>query len=257
MSWNWNTLLNPASAIPGTGDIFSDPMQLVSNPTTPITGVPLDIPGMSSVSGIDIPGVGSVGDFTSSITDWTGLTDTKAGERGLEALEERAAQAEKTLKKDIGPVMDMYGKAMKGRKMGDVLDTYRTGMLGTERAAGEDNVQKFLNPMYGRAIRNATDQALAGAGSSLQSSAANQAVGSAVGNQVQNMWQQAFQNAMADAQNKQKVYGAVEQSDLMPSMNWAQLTSDVAGTKYTTGMDLAQAAGQVAGQNQGWFGNLF
>lgn len=257
MNLNWNTVLNPTSAIPGVGDIFSDPTQLVTNPTTPITGLPLNIPGISDISEINIPGVGSIGDLASKLTDWSGMTDTEAAERGLKALEERAGQAEDALEKDISPVMNMYRKAMKGRKMGDVLDTYRTGMLGTEQAAGEDNVQKFLNPMYGRAIRNATDQALAGAGSSLQSSAANQAVGSAVGNQVQNMWQQAFQNAMADAQNKQKVYGAVEESDLMPSLNWAQLTSDVAGTKYTTGMDLAQAAGQVAGQNRSWFGNMF
>jgi hypothetical protein len=31
----------------------------------------------------------------------------------------------------------------------------------------------------------------------------------------------------------------------------------MAGTEYTKNMDLAQAAGQVAGQNQSWLGNLF
>mgnify|MGYP006967275914 CR=1 FL=1 len=45
--------------------------------------------------------------------------------------------------------------------------------------------------------------------------------------------------------------------NLMPSQNWSQLTSDMAGTEYTKNMDLAQAGGQVAGQNQSWLGNLF
>lgn len=197
------------------------------------------------------------GKTASGVTDWLGLTDTGAGARGLEALTSQANTAEQNLDTNMQPVFDVYGNAMQGRRMGDVLDTYRTNMMGTENAAGAENVQNFLNPMYNRVIQNATDKALAGAGSSLQSSAANQAVGTAVGNQVQTMWDNAFKQAMADAQNKQGIYRQVEQSDLMPSLNWAQLSSDVAGTKYTKGMDLAQAAGQTAGQNQGWFGNLF
>lgn len=221
----------------------------LQNPTAPLTGIP--------VGGMSWARLPSVTDLASEATDAIGLTDTKAGQRGLKALEGRADKAEQTLNTNMQPVFDMYGDAMHGREMGDVLDTYRTDMMGTENAAGAENVQQFLNPMYDRAIENATNQALAGAGSSLQSSAANQAVGTAVGNQVQNMWNNAFQQAMADAQNKQGIYGSVEQSDLMPSLNWAQLQSDVAGTKYTKGMDLAQAAGQVAGQNQSWFGNLF
>lgn len=228
----------------------------VTNPTD-VVGAFTGIPGAGGFAGVDLPATGSIGDVTSWATDMSGLTDTQAAQRGLKALREQAGAAQETLDTDIAPVMDMYDQAKQGRQMGDVLDAYRTGMMGTEQAAGEENVQKFLNPMYSRAIENATNQALAGAGSSLQSSAANKSVGTAVGNQVQNMWQQAFQNAMADAQNKQKVYTGVEQSDLTPSLNWAQLTSDLAGTKYTTGMDLAQAAGQVAGQNQGWFGNMF
>jgi hypothetical protein len=200
---------------------------------------------------------GVPGKIIGGVTDAVGLTDTQAAARGLSALEGRADAAEQNLDANMQPVFDMYGNAMQGRQMGDVLNTYGTNMMGTENAAGAQNVEQFLNPMYDRAIENATNQALAGTGSSLQSSAANQAVGTAVGNQVQNMWNTAFQQAMADAQNKQGVYGQVMQSDLMPSFNWAQLGSDVAGTKYTKGMDLAQAAGQTAGQNQSWFGNLF
>lgn len=192
-----------------------------------------------------------------SVLDWFGITDTKAPKRGLNALRTGADEANAQLDARMKPVMDMYGNAMEGRGMGDVLDTYQQQMMGTENAAGVDNVSQFLNPMYGRAIENATNQALAGAGSGLQSSAANKAVGTAVGNEVTGMWQQAFNNAMADAGNKQGIYGGTMQSNMMPSLNWAQLTSDLAGNEYTKNMDLAQAGGNVAGMDQSWFGSLF
>lgn len=195
--------------------------------------------------------------FVNDALDWLGITDTKAPQRGLNAMRTGADEANAQLDARMKPVMDMYGNAMEGRGMGDVLDTYQQQMMGTENAAGADNVSQFLNPMYGRAIDNATNQALAGAGSGLQSSAANKAVGTAVGNQVTNMWQQAFNNAMADANNKQGIYGGTMQSNMMPSLNWAQLTSDLAGNEYTKNMDIAQSGGQVAGMDQSWFGNLF
>lgn len=235
----------------------------IVNPVTPFTGIPTNYGNpLNTVPGLNWDNVtDSVSfdpkDVISEVTDTAGLTDTGAGQRGLEALQSSAEAATEALDTDMAPVFNMYEKAKSGRGMKNVLDTYRTGMMGTENAAGAENVQQFLNPMYDRAIENATNQALAGAGSSLQSSAANQAVGTAVGNQIQNMWNNAFQQAMVDAQNKQGIYGSVAQSDLMPSLNWAQLASDVAGTKYTTGMDLAQAAGQVAGQNQSITANLF
>lgn len=191
------------------------------------------------------------------ITDWTGLTDTQAGQRGLDALTEGANSAAQTMHRQMQPVMDMYDDAMIGRDMGSVLDQYQQNMMGTEDAASAGNVQNFMNPMYGQAMRQAADQALAGAGSSLQSSAANTAVGQGVGNTVQSMWNTAFQQAMADAKNKQGIYGNVTNMNLMPSQNWSQLTSDMAGTEYTKNMDLAQTGGQVAGQNQSWLGNLF
>lgn len=186
-----------------------------------------------------------------------GLTDTGAGQRGLDALTEGANTASQTMQQQMQPVMDMYGNAMQGRDMGSVLDDYEQNMMGTEDAASADNVQNFMNPMYGQAMRQAANQALAGAGSSLQSSAANTAVGQGVGNTVQSMWNNAFQQAMADAKNKQGIYGNVTNMNLMPSQNWSQLTADMAGTEYTKNMDLAQAGGQVAGQNQSWLGNLF
>ena len=196
---------------------------------------------------------GGISDFTDAI----GLTDTKAPERGLTALETRTDAAGQRLDTDMQPVFNMYEDAASGRAMGDVLDQYQSQMMGTENAASADNVRNFFNPMYDQALADAANQALAGAGSSLQSSAANNAVGTAVSNKAANMWNTAFQNAMADAGNKQGIYQQTAQMNLMPSMNWAQLQSDVAGTRYTRGMDLAQAAGQTAGLNNSIFGQLF
>ena len=138
-----------------------------------------------------------------------------------------------------------------------LLGDYTTRMLGTENAASPENVQNFVNPMYGNALAGAADQALAGAGSSLQSSAANNAVATSVGNQATSMWNNALQQALADAKNKQGIYGANLEANLMPSMQWGQLQADMAGTQYTKDMDIAQTGGQVSGQDQSWFGNLF
>jgi hypothetical protein len=197
------------------------------------------------------------GSVVKGATDAFGLTDTKAGVRGLNTMQAGADTAQTSLKSNMQPVLDMYGGAMNGRNMDYLLDNYTTQMLGTENAAGPENVQNFVNPMYGNALAGAADQALAGAGSSLQSSAANNAVATSVGNQATSMWNQALQQALADAKNKQGIYGANLEANLMPSMQWGQLQADMAGTQYTKDMDLAQAAGQVSGQDQSWFGNLF
>lgn len=198
-----------------------------------------------------------LGKTTSWLTDVAGLTDTQAGERGLKAMTHGVESAQQQLDTEMAPVYEMYGNAQQGRQMGDVLNAYQQQMMGTANAASPEMTWEFLNPMMGLANEEAGNQALAGAGSSLQSSAANNAVARAVADNTTAMWQQAFNNAMADAQNKQGIYGNVAQSNLMPSLNWAQLQSDMAGTKYTGAMDVAQASGQVAGQNQSWLGNLF
>lgn len=190
-------------------------------------------------------------------TDAIGLTDTKAGERGFNTMQAGANTASQTLRNEMAPVLGMYQDAMGGRDMNTVLSNYGTQMIGTEQAASPENVQNFVNPMYGQALAGAAEQALGGAGSSLQSSAANSAVAQSVGNQATAMWNQALEQALADAQNKQGIYGKTLQASLMPSEEWGQLTSDLAGTKYTKGMDIAQAGGQVAGQDQSWFGSLF
>lgn len=190
-------------------------------------------------------------------TDALGLTDTKAGERGFNAMQAGANTASQTLQNEMAPVLGMYQDAMAGRDMNTVLSNYGTQMMGTEQAASPENVQNFVNPMYGQALAGAAEQALGGAGSSLQSSAANSAVAQNVGNQATAMWNQALEQALSDAQNKQGIYGKTLQASLMPSEQWGQLTSDLAGTKYTKGMDVAQAGGQVAGQDQSWFGSLF
>lgn len=190
------------------------------------------------------------------LTDWLGITDSTAGERGAETLRDEMKTTNAQLDQSMQPVYDMYQKAQQGREMGDVLDNYTAQMSGTENAASEDNVRNFMNPMYGRAMANATNGAMAGAGSSLQSSANANAVASAVSDQSQQMWQQAFQNAMSDATNKQNVYNQNMNANLMPSLNWAQLTSDIAGTRYSANAGVAQSLGQAAGQSQGLFSNL-
>ena len=197
------------------------------------------------------------GSVVKGATDAMGLTDTKAGERGFNTMQAGANTAQTSLKNNMQPVLDMYGGAMKNRNMDYVLADYSTRMLGTEDAASPDNVQNFVNPMYGNALAGAADQALAGAGSSLQSSAANNAVATNVGNQTTSMWNNALQQALADAKNKQGIYGANLEANLMPTLQWGQLQADMAGTQYTKDMDIAQAGGQVSGQDQSWFGNLF
>ena len=197
------------------------------------------------------------GSVVKGATDAIGLTDTKAGERGFKTMQAGANTAQTSLKNNMQPVLDMYGGAMKNRNMDYVLADYSTRMLGTEDAASPENVQDFVNPMYGNALAGAADQALAGAGSSLQSSAANNAVARNIGEQSTSMWNDALQQALADAKNKQGIYGANLEANLMPTLQWGQLQADMAGTQYTKDMDIAQAGGQVSGQDQSWFGNLF
>lgn len=197
------------------------------------------------------------GSVVKGATDAIGLTDTKAGERGFNTMQAGANTAQTSLKNNMQPVLDMYGGAMKNRNMDYVLADYSTRMLGTEDAASPENVQSFVNPMYGNALAGAADQALAGAGSSLQSSAANNTVAHNVGEQSTSMWNNALQQALADAKNKQGIYGANLEANLMPTLQWGQLQADMAGTQYTKDMDIAQAGGQVSGQDQSWFGNLF
>ena len=197
------------------------------------------------------------GSVVKGATDAIGLTDTKAGERGFNTMQAGANTAQTSLKNNMRPVLDMYGDAMKKRNMDYVLADYSTRMLGTEDAASPDNVQNFVNPMYGNALAGAADQALAGAGSSLQSSAANNAVARNVGEQSTSMWNNALQQALADAKNKQGIYGAYLEANLMPTLQWGQRQADMAGTQYTKDMDIARAGGQVSGQDQSWFGNLF
>lgn len=192
-----------------------------------------------------------------SLTDALGITDTGAGARGLEELKERAKEADERLTADMAPVNQQYIEAMNGRSLDQVLDKYDENMAGEQNAGGWQNVQEYMNPMYGRAMRNAADQALGGAGASMQSSAANAAVANAVGNQSTNMWNQAFQQALADSQNNQNIYNNTMKADMMPVMNWMQLNADTASTRYNANMDLANASAATAGQSQGIFANLF
>lgn len=196
-------------------------------------------------------------DWIGSMTDMYGLTDTGAQARGLEALNSGMRNANANLDINISPVMAMYQKAMQGRDMGDVLDQYRNNMSGEIDAGTSDRVKEFLNPMYGRAVANATDSALAGAGSSALSTAGNNAVAQGVSNTVGNMWNQAYDQSMGNSQNNQGIYSQMQQSDLMPSLSWSQFTSDIAGSKYDADVAAVNAAAKTAGQNRGWLSSLF
>lgn len=196
-------------------------------------------------------------DWIGSMTDMYGLTDTGAQARGLEALNSGMRNANANLDVNISPVMAMYQKAMQGRDMGDVLNQYRNNMAGEVDSGTSDRVKEFLNPMYGRAVANATDSALAGAGSSALSTAGNNAVAQGVSNTVGNMWNQAYDQSMGNSQNNQGIYSQTTQSDLMPSLSWSQFTSDIAGSKYDADVAAVNAAAKTAGQNRGWLSSLF
>lgn len=195
----------------------------------------------------------NIDNVVSGATDMLGLTDTGAGQRGLDAMEGRSSDAVTRLNAAMQPVNAMYTQAMDGRNMGDVINTATQDLADTKNL----DVNAWMNPLSSTVLNSAANQALAGAGSSLQSSGANNAVTNAVGNQQAQLWQQAFDEALADATNKQNVTKSITDLNLMPSLNWAQLTSDLTGTAYTKDMDVAQAAGEVAGQNASWWGNLF
>lgn len=195
----------------------------------------------------------NIDNVVSGATDMLGLTDTGAGQRGLDAMEGRSNDAVTRLNAAMQPVNAMYTQAMDGRNMGDVINTATQDLADTKNL----DVNAWMNPLSSTVLNSAANQALAGAGSSLQSSGANNAVTNAVGNQQAQLWQQAFDEALADATNKQNVTKSITDLNLMPSLNWAQLTSDLTGTAYTKDMDVAQAAGEVAGQNASWWGNLF
>ena len=196
-------------------------------------------------------------DWIGSVTDAFGITDTGAQDRGLKALNTGMQNVTANLDANISPVMSMYQKAMQGRDMGDVLDQYRNNMASEVDAGTSDRVKEFLNPMYGRAVANATDSALAGAGSSALSTAGNNAVAKGVSDTVGNMWNQAYDQSMGNSQNNQGIYSQTMQSDVMPSLSWSQFTSDIAGSKYDADVAAANAAAKTAGQNRGWLSSLF
>lgn len=196
-------------------------------------------------------------DWIGGLTDTLGFTDTGAQQRGLDTLTKGMSGATSNLDTNITPVMQMYQKAMQGREMNDVLDKYRGDMMQETNAGTSERVREFLNPMYGRAIANATDNALAGAGSSALSTAGNAAVAKGVGDTVGSMWNTAYQQAMGNSQNNQGIYGQVMNADMAPSLSWSQFTSDIAGSKYDADIAAANAAAKTAGQNRGWFSSLF
>lgn len=195
--------------------------------------------------------------WLSPFTDAIGLTDSGAGQRGLDMLQNQMQRATGQLSSDMADVTGMFKNAMAGRDMGSVIDRYTSQLGGTANAGSAENVENYMSPYFNQTMSAAANEALAGAGSSLQSSGANNAVATAVGNKAADMWQQAFNNALADAQNNQRAYENQANLELSPSLNWAQLTSDLAGTKYTANTGLAQSAAKTAGTPNTIFSGLF
>ena len=195
--------------------------------------------------------------WLSPFTDAIGLTDSTAGQRGLDTLKQQMQEAQGQLSRDMSGVNQMYQQAMTGRDLGSVIDKYSGILDSTANAGSADNVSKYMSPYAQQAYDAAANQALAGAGGSLQSSGANMAVATAVGNQAADMWQRAFQDALADATGTRQTYQNMANLEMMPSLNWAQLTSDLAGTKYTAGTDIANAAAKTAGTPNTIFSGLF
>lgn len=195
--------------------------------------------------------------WLSPITDATGLTDSEAGQRGLDMLQSQMQRATGQLSSDMADVTGMFKNAMAGRDMGSVINKYASLLGNTANAGSSENIENYMSPYFNQTMSAAANEALAGAGSSLQSSGANNAVATTVGNKAADMWQQAFNNALADAQNNQRVYENQANLELSPSLNWAQLTSDLAGTKYTANTGAAQSAAKTAGTPNTIFSGLF
>ena len=195
--------------------------------------------------------------WLSPITDATGLTDSEAGQRGLDMLQNQMQRATGQLSSDMADVTGMFKNAMAGRDMSSVINKY-TSLLGNAANAGSsENIENYMSPYFNQTMSAAANEALADAGSSLQSSGANNAVATTVGNKAADMLQQAFNNALDDAQNNQRVYENQANLELSPSLNWAQLTSDLAGTKYTANTGAAQSAAKTAGTPNTIFSGLF
>lgn len=210
--------------------------------------------------------------------------DADKGQRSLDAMKSGQNTANSQLDDDTAAQFGMLEQAGAGRSLGQNLDAYDTSManaqgmtqragdlaIGQVNAGSADQVEQNLNPEMERILGQTMQKVQGGAGAALQSSAATRNASSAVANKAGDLWQQAFNNTMNRAQNNLNVatnYGqAAGQSanmanqqlaaDNAPMEDWLNLKNDVAMQRYAGNVGLAQAQGQVAGQDQSLLGKI-
>lgn len=212
------------------------------------------------------------------VTDFIGITDTKAPDRALEAAQEGMDTANQQLDADLQPGMDALNTAQYGRSLGHNLDVYGQQMQGAmdqtqqagdlalgEMDAGDaGNVRDYLNPMMDEVLAK-TNQAVQGnAGNALQSSATARNTADAVSGKAADFWNTAYDQAMKNSQNNQQAIsnfgksaaqtGTLAQQNLdaqnQPALDWINLNNDKAMTRYGGNVGLAQAGTQAAGQSR-------
>lgn len=212
------------------------------------------------------------------VTDFIGITDTKAPDRALAAAQSGMDTANQQLDADLQPGMDALNTAQYGRSLGHNLDVYGQQMQGAmdqtqqagdlslgEMDAGDaGNVRDYLNPMMDEVLAK-TNQAVQGnAGSALQSSATARNTADAVSGKAADFWNTAYDQAMKNSQNNQQAIsnfgksaaqtGTLAQQNLdaqnQPALDWINLNNDKAMTRYGGNVGLAQAGTQAAGQSR-------
>lgn len=212
------------------------------------------------------------------------IFDVDKGQRSLDTMKSGQNAANSQLDKDTAAQFGMLEQAGAGRSLGQNLDAYDTSManaqgmtqragdlaMGQADAGSADQVEQNLNPEMERILGQTMQKVQGGAGAALQSSAATRTAAGAVADKAGDLWQQAFNNTMNRAQNNLNVatnYGqAAGQSanmagqqlaaDNAPMEDWLNLKNDVAMQRYAGNVGLAQAQGQVAGQDQSILGKI-
>ena len=220
------------------------------------------------------------------ITNFVGLTDTDAAQRGADEYTSGVSTAGDQLHSDLEPLYDTYQSAMNnGYSLGENLDrygdrmnennanigaTYQDTQNEAKKAMTSENVQSYMNP-YAQSKANAASQAMAGrAGGSLQSSATNQNMYNAAADSYANDWNTARQTAQTNFQNQYSAngqaltglgqqasnYNSQLNAEMTPFQQYQNLLTSEASQKYAGNVAAAQAAGEAAGTNQGWFSSL-
>lgn len=219
-------------------------------------------------------------------TDWLGLTDTKAADRGVDTYNKGINSANENLSNNLQPLYSQYQTAMNnGKGLDESISNYddttnniinRTNELSSDtqneanNALTASNIQSYMNP-YAQQKANAAAQSMAGrAGSSLQSSAMNQDMANAAAQSYGNDYNTAAQTAQLNYGN-QAGANTNEQSNLAANAGLASNQMSANLTPWNQYQDLltsqstqqynADVAGAgtnaaLQGQNKSWLGNL-